>query len=172
MLIAPFAAAAAAAWAVIGFALGESAIPRTALVVLTAGFVTVYGLAESLRVPLRTPSARWQVPSGWVVRRRPLVQATIWGIALGPGIVTRNPYASIWLLPLAIAFAPSAEVGAILGAVVGTGHGVARAVGVLANLRAREPEGPLILMGQQLRWRFVDGLLLLATGGAIVGASL
>ena len=93
-------------------------------------------------------------------------------MALGPGIATRNAYAGIWLMPIAAAFATGRLSGALIGAIAGAAHGSARAAGILANVRTNDPTGPFAVMGQQLRWRWIDGLVLTLAAGGIVGASV
>lgn len=93
------------------------------------------------------------------------ISAAIWGAVLGPGLLTRNPYAGIWLLPLLITLNHSVLMGVITGVVIGMAHGTGRALGVLNNRKRMDITWHILILGAQLRWRFIDGLVLLLTAG-------
>jgi hypothetical protein len=100
---------------------------------------------------------------------RPPGGTIVWAGLLGPGLVTRNPYAGMWLLPLLIPLQSSLRLAAIVGAAVGIAHGGTRGVGVLANRRNLTSAGIgiLDLARSQLRWRLADGLALILIGGLV-----
>jgi hypothetical protein len=53
-----------------------------------------HGFAEVADVPgLWVLGTRWQVPQAFVIKRSSRRALLIWGSLLGPGFVTRNPYA-------------------------------------------------------------------------------
>jgi hypothetical protein len=60
-------------------------------------------------------------------------------------------------------------MAAVVGVIVGVIHGGARAMGVLSNSRHVEVNNShLMILGQRLRWRYMDGLALLLAAGALV----
>lgn len=138
------------------------------LVSLVAWIYTlVFGLLEILGIPFRVPGLRWQVPSSWIKGHPSQVQTIVWGATLGPGLLTVNPYAGMWLLPFLVALNHGLFASIIIAIAIGIAHGSARAVGILSNRRHMDTGcGHLLIMAAQLRWQYIDGLaLLLATGG-------
>jgi hypothetical protein len=91
------------------------------------------------------------------------VNVLVWGALLGPGLVTRNPYGSIWMLVLLLASIEDALAAAVVGAVVGLLQGGARALGVVRMTWVGQPPY-LALVLKELRWRVVDGVGLIAIG--------
>lgn len=135
---------------------------------VACGYALAFGIAETFGLPLPAPSLAWQVPAQWVKGRSPVVQAATWGALLGPGLVTRNPYAGMWLLPLLIALNHNLLTAMAIGMAVGIAHGGARALGVLSNRRRMATNcSHLMILGAQLRWRYIDGLALLLAAGAL-----
>lgn len=126
-----------------------------------------HGLAETLNFPLQPPGSRWQVPTTGIGRWWPGPTLT-WGMLLGPGLVTRNPYGGIWLLPFLIGLHRSL----LLAALVGGTHGAARALGVLHNRRVACNVADTATWRPLWSWRLWDGMLLLAGAGALVGVGL
>ena len=154
-------------WGVLGIVLWPMGnIPL--LVSLVAWIYTLmFGLLEILGVPFRVPGLRWQVPSNWIKGRPPQVQTIVWGVTLGPGLVTVNPYAGMWLLPFLVALNRSLFASVTIAIAIGMAHGSARALGILSNTRHMDIGcGHLLIMAAQLRWQYIDGLaLLMAVGG-------
>lgn len=139
--------------------------------VLTPAYALWFGSREALGVPARVPGLAWQVPPKWIDGRPWPFQALVWGVTLGPGLVTRNPYAGMWLLPLLLAFQHTFWSALLLGLFVGAIHGSARFLGVLRNRRELDANleyEHLRILGTQLRWQHIDGLLLLLSAGALV----
>jgi hypothetical protein len=169
-VVAAFAVPGAVVWAAIGAALGAlpaHGVARWAAVAYAAAF----GIAELAGLGWRAPTSTWQVPSTWVRSRRSGTRTVIWGALLGPGLVTRNPYASIWMLPLLLAGVSDPLAGAAAGAVVGALQGGARAVGVVREVRTAHDEGFFGMVIRDMRWRRVDGAALLAAAAAVaIGA--
>lgn len=126
-----------------------------------------FGLFEVLGLPVRVPSLSWQVPATWVKGKSATTQTIIWGTLLGPGFVTRNPYAGIWLLPLLLGLNQNLLAAIGIGAAVGFTHGGARAFGIISNRTCvKDLNAHLSVLGRQWYWKYVDGLtLLMATGG-------
>jgi hypothetical protein len=153
-------------WGALGAGLGTLG-PSRAVQAVTVAYAILYGVAETLRLPLRPPSLRWQVPSTWVRERTSRARIVIWGAILGPGVVTRNPYAGMWLVPLALALVGDVRAGLACGLVAGAAHGAARAYGLRSNIRSDRGRTDFALVADQLRWRLVDGLALLFAAGII-----
>lgn len=159
----------AAAWALLGWLLSLSSVGvRWRLWPLLA-YAVVFGMAEVLEVPLRVPGRRWQVPSTWIQRGR-WSQAATWGALLGPGLLTINPFASMWLLPLTLYSLGRPILGAGVGAAAGAVHGLARARGVETNAKrlAKLDLSDLLVKGPRVR-RQLDGAILLCSAGLVVG---
>lgn len=164
-----YAAAGAAVWATLGLGLG--ALGANGVVIAAALLYALWhGALETLRLPVHPPGSRWQVPATWVRHRAPLARIGVWGAILGPGVVTRNPFASMWMIPLLLALADTPARGAAAGAVAGAAHGLARAAGVIRNTKLEGPEPHLAgLVLAQMRWRLADGIVLLIVAGALLG---
>lgn len=126
----------------------------------------MYGVAESTYTPVHAIELRWQVPSNWVRRRSELQRMAIWGAALGPGLVTRNPYAGMACLPLLVVLQPTVTASVLLAMSVGTVHAAARAVAV-ARMARCHAQSPIPLMGAQIGWRQADGLILLCMAATV-----
>ena len=173
MYVAAYVLPAALVWAALGLMLRPlSGIPGL-VPVAAAAYALGYGIVETAGLPVWRPTLAWQVPAPWIAGRREPVQALIWGATLGPGLVTRNPYAGMWLLPLLVALYHDPLVALGVGVCIGAAHGAARALGVLNNrkhLGART--APLALMGWQWRWQVLDGVALLLAAGALTAYAL
>ena len=142
---------------------------------LALAYTLWFGAHEALGLPQQVPSLAWQVPSGWINRRSPILQALTWGTMLGPGLVTRNPYAGMWLLPLLLALNTNLLMAILVGLAIGAAHGGARALGVLSNREQMDDDmdyAYLSILGAQLRWLYLDGLLLLLAAGALAAYTL
>lgn len=91
-------------------------------------------------------------------------QTLIWGSTLGPGPITRNPYAGMWLLLFLVAL----DQHILTAVLVGAAHGLARAIGTLSNLKSQATTcSAIAAMGEQIRWRYRDGLALLLIAGIL-----
>jgi hypothetical protein len=173
LYIAAYALPAAAAWGILSIALwllnGFSLFISLLAWVYALGF----GLFEVLGLPMRTPGFSWQVPAPWIKGRSAAVQTLIWGTLLGPGLVTRNPYAGIWLLPLLLALNQNALTAIGIGLAVGLAHGGARAFGIISNRTCiRDPDAHIFILGNQWYWKYLDGLALLLAAGALAAYML
>ena len=158
----------AVVWGILGIILWPLhtwLIPLIALV-----YALWFGLFETLGLPFRPPGLAWQVPSRWINGRPAIVQALTWGSILGPGLVTRNPYAGMWLLPFLLVLNHSLPMAVVVGIGVGIAHGGARVLGVLSNRRHMDMDtdyAHLRILGAQMRWQYIDGLVLLLAAGAL-----
>lgn len=144
------------------------------LPLLALAYALYFGLGEMLEFHRLRLSLAWQVPSHWIKGRPAIVQTLIWGTSLGPGLVTRNPYAGIWLLPFLIVLDRSLLMTLVVGIAVGAAHGGARAIGVLRNrsCMSTDADAYLKIMGAQQRWQYLDGLALLLAAGALAAYAL
>lgn len=121
---------------------------------------------------LPPPGTRWQVPQAMVAGTSPARRIAVWGSILGPGFLTRNPYAGFGLLPLAVAAAGSVRGAVALAAAVGLAHGTGRALALLRDARperAAAPD-PMRIVLASMRWRTLDGYALLVMAGAAAAA--
>jgi hypothetical protein len=131
-----------------------------------------FGVRETLGQHWRLLGLIWQVPSSWIKGRSAVARALIWGTTLGPGLVTKNPYAGMWLLPLLVALVAPAHnllTGVAVGMAVGAAHGGARAIGVLRNRQciATDVSAHQKILQAQEHWQYLDGLALLLAAGAL-----
>jgi len=132
-----------------------------------------FGLIETLGLPLQSPSLAWQVPAHWLEKRSPAEQAILWGALLGPGLVTRNPYAGIWLLFLLPALNHGLLTIALVGIGIGMAHGTARALGILWNRKQVNRMCTYAsIIGAQLRWKYINGIALLIGAGMFMTSVL
>ncbi len=183
LVVAAYAVPAAGVWALAGAVLGSVPLAQAGIA-LAVGYGAYYGLTEVSGVRgLRAPGRRWQVPQTMMISASPWRRVLVWGAILGPGFLTRNPYAGFGMLPLGLAAMGLAGSGAAvaLGVGIGLAHGGARAVALLTDLGARPggaggPGGPapvtagggsapaaqLDLLLKIVYARRVDGAVLLA----------
>jgi hypothetical protein len=142
------------------------------LPLLALAYALYFGLGEILEFRRLRLSLAWQVPSHWIRGRPAIVQTLIWGTSLGPGLITRNPYAGIWLLPFLVVLDRSLHMTIVVGMAAGAAHGGARAIGVLRNRNCMSTDAYLKIMGAQQRWQYLDGLALLLAAGALAAYAL
>jgi hypothetical protein len=163
-----YAVPAVLAWAALGAGLGALPLARPALL-LAAVYAAGYGLIGVTGWPgLPPPGTRWQVPQTMVVGASPGRRIAVWGSILGPGFVTRNPYAGFGLLPLAVAAAGGVRAAATLAAAVGLAHGTGRALALLRDARPGRAAAsdPMRIVLASMYWRTLDGYVLLVMAGA------
>ena len=165
LLLAAYATPAAVAWALVGV-LANVAPIRVAALGLTAAYGACYGLIEVAGHPgLPAPGRSWQVPSKWVDNTPRWRRILIWGSLLGPGFATRNPYAGFGLLVLVVCTVGNIQLGVALAVALGLLHSLARAFALLRDIRQPVTDY-LDLVARSMRWRTIDGLILLAAAGA------
>lgn len=182
-MLAAYVLPAIAVWLALG--LGFAALPLawppltdTALVA-AIGYGGYYGVTELAgRRGLAAPGRRWQVPQAMMIDASPRRRLLVWGVILGPGFLTQNPYAGFGLLPLAVAAMRAAGAGACLALAIAIGlaHGTARAAALLRDVRRQQvPTGALGQLDVLLKivyWRRLDGAALLAVAVAAVAVSV
>jgi hypothetical protein len=136
--------------------------------VAAAVYGCAYGVAEvcGLRWP-RAPGRRWQVPQDLLIGASGTRRLLVWGAILGPGFLTRNPYAGFGMLVLLAASAGSLPATIVVAAVIGAAHAGGRAVALLRDSATPQLE-PFALLLRSLRWRTLDGIALLAVAGAAI----
>ena len=174
-MITAYAVPAVAAWTALGVILGALPLARPALVA-AAGYAAGYGLIEVTdrlggRLRLPPPGTRWQVPQAMVIGVSRWRRMLVWGSILGPGFLTRNPYAGFGLLPIAVATAGGVRSAALLGAAIGLAHAAGRALALLRDARPRPAApDPMALVLTSMRWRTLDGFALLVIAVAAAAA--
>ena len=161
----------AVAWALLGLVLGVLPVADAA-VVAAAVYGCGYGVAEvfGLRWPV-PPGRRWQVPQDLLIGSSGVRRLVVWGTILGPGFLTRNPYAGFGMLVLLAASAGSLPAAIVIAAIIGMAHAAGRAVALLGD-SATVPLEPFALLLRSLRWRALDGIALLAVAGAAIVTAL
>ncbi len=170
LVLAAYATPAVAAWAALGAGLGALPLARPALL-LAAAYAAGYGLIEVTGwLGLPPPGTRWQVPQTMVMGASPGRRIVVWGSILGPGFLTRNPYAGFGLLPVAVAAASGVQAAVTLAAAVGLAHGAGRALALLRDARPGRAAGsdPMRIVLASMHWRTLDGYALLVMAGAAV----
>ncbi len=163
---------AALVWGLLGLALSPLASVPFLLPLLALVYALWFGARETLGLHRRLLGLVWQVPASWVRGRPAVARAFIWGVTLGPGLVTKNPYAGMWLLPLLVALlalSHSLFATVVVGVAVGSAHAMARAIGVLRNRKciAVDASAHVKILQSQERWQYLDGLALLLAAGAL-----
>ena len=149
-------------WGAIGLGLGSIGASRAALAV-AAVYAVPFGLSETLGLRLRVPTSRWQVPAHWVAGPNALRRVAVWGVTLGPGLVTRNPYAGMWMILPLLAAVGNPTAGLEAGVAVGLLHGAMRASGIAHIAVAWRGNVHRALMAY-FGWRLIDGVMLLGVG--------
>jgi hypothetical protein len=152
----------------VGFVLNLLPIHQWALA-FVAVYATYFGVIEWARRPgLRAPAINWQVPQTFVINASRRRRTLIWGAILGPGFATRNAYAGFGLLVLAVAAVGNIQYGTSLAAVIGVAHASSRAIALIRDAQRACAADYLQTTIKKMRWRAVDGLLLLVIAGAAV----
>jgi hypothetical protein len=170
-VVTAYALPAIAVWAVLGVALGALPLTRPA-VVLTAIYAACYGLTEATGwLGLPPPGRSWQVPQTMVTGVSGRRRIIVWGSILGPGFLTRNPYAGFGALPIVVATADGVRAAAVLAAAIGLAHGTGRALALLRDARRGPAADPMRLVLTSMYWRTFDGFALLVIAGTAIAAS-
>jgi hypothetical protein len=155
---------------------GLTALPlQRAATSLAVAYGAFYGAIEAtvrLRRKLSPPGSNWQVPSRWVINASRPRRIIVWGSLLGPGFFTRNAYAGFALLPLIVASMGSVPVGIALGGAIGLTHGTSRAIALVRDARLATTADYLQITVKGMRWRMIDGLVLLLIAGMGVSAAI
>lgn len=164
--LAAFVLPAVATWVALGMLLSLADLPEWFALIAACAYSAYYGIGEVLSGRPRGPGTAFQVPDTMLRGRPAWRRVLIWGVYLGPGLVTRNPFAGYGLLPLLVVAGGINYRGAVAGGLVGLAHGAARASGIRRNIVSlRWNENPLQRVLAELQWRRADGFLLLAVAG-------
>ena len=133
--------------------------------VLIVVYCACYGLLEVLGAARPAPpGSRWQVPQTLVAGVSSRRRIAVWGAILGPGFATRNPYAGFGLLVLIVAAFGNVTAGVTAAAGIGIAHGTGRALALRRDARGTDAAEYLNSVLKAMRWRTVDGLILLIIG--------
>ena len=189
-VLSAYAIPAIVMWGLLGFGAGWLAVALPAVrwiaLAAVAGYGGYYGVIElSGRRGLSPPGRAWQVPQAMLIEAGPRRRILVWGVLLGPGFATRNPFAGFGLLPLAVTAMPGIGPAVALGAGIGLAHGTTRALALLrdvldlnvmpagivpaATVPAAVSAVPvpthLDMALKAIYWRRFDGAVLLAVAG-------
>lgn len=167
-----FVVPAVLVWGGLGLLAGQVSV-RWIAAALILPYALYFGVRESWggTTGLPIPSSRWQVPMTFVRKRRWVLLPWAWGVFLGPGFATRNPYAGFALLPVLVTAATTGGTAAVLGCAIGAAHATARAAAVTRDAS----RGGVQFSDALLRffvWQKVDGCLILGIFGLIAGVAL
>lgn len=174
MFCSAYAVPAVVLWMGVGAGLGALPLQRAAIS-LAVVYAAFYGAVEAmvrLRRKLSPPGSNWQVPSRWVINVSRPRRIVVWGSVLGPGFFTRNAYAGFALLPLIVAGMGRVPVGIALGAAIGLAHGTSRAIALVRDARLAATADYLQTTLKAMRWRMIDGLVLLLIAGIGISAAI
>jgi hypothetical protein len=171
-----------------------------AAVVAAAIYGCGYGVTEVFGLRWPAPGRSWQVPQGLLIGVGGSRRLLVWGTILGPGFLTRNPYAGFGMLVLLAASVGRLPAAIVVAAVIGAAHAGGRAVSLLRDSAAAQhetaehettqhettqhettqhdtaqhetaPRDPFALLLRSLRWRALDGIgMLVIAGAALVTA--
>jgi hypothetical protein len=169
-VLAAYALPAAATWALLGLVLGALPIALAAIIA-AAVYGCGYGVVEvgGLAWP-PAPGRRWQVPQDLLLGVSGRHRVVVWGAILGPGLLTRNPYASFGMLVMLAATVGGLPAAVWVAALIGAAHASGRALALLRDSASRADE-PFALLLRSLRWRALDGLALLVVAGAAIATA-
>jgi hypothetical protein len=153
-----------------------------AAVVVAAIYGCGYGVAEIWGLRWPAPGRRWQVPQDLMIGAGGPRRLVVWGTILGPGFLTRNPYAGFGMLVLLAASIGSLPAAIVVAAAIGAAHACGRAFALLRDSAAARNQPAqyettqhqttqheaFTLLLRSLRWRALDGMALLAIAGAAI----
>ena len=196
-MLAAYAVPAAVTWAGLGLVLGALALAAPAVAAGALAAAVVYGFGYGVielsgRAGPRAPGSNWQVPQHMLVGAGPRRRMLVWGLYLGPGFLTRNPYAGFGMTVVLVGCAARPLAGLLVAAGAGATHGSGRALALLRDARLRDARlrdarlrdarlrdarlrdapvraaEPFELLLTSVRWRTLDGLALLVVAGAAI----
>jgi hypothetical protein len=151
-----------------------------AAIVAAAIYGCGYGVAEVCGLRWPAPGRSWQVPQDLLIGADGSRRLLVWGTILGPGFLTRNPYAGFGMLVLLAASVGRLPAAIVVAAAIGAAHAGGRAVSLLRDSAAAQHETaqhvtaqretaqrePFALLLRMLRWRALDGIAMLVIAGA------
>ncbi len=181
----------AAAWALLGLVLGALPVAHAAVVAAVV-YGCGYGVAEVCGLRWPAPGRSWQVPQDLLIGAGGSRRLLVWGTALGPGFLTRNPYAGFGMLVLLAAAVGRLPAAIVVAAAIGAAHAGGRAVSLLRDSATAQRETAqhetaqhetaqhetaqhetaqheaFALLLRSLRWRALDGIAMLVIAGAAI----
>ena len=171
-MLAAYSVPATVSWAGLGLVLGALVLAAPAVGAAALAVAVVYGFGYGVielsgRAGPRAPGSNWQVPQRMLVGAGPRRRLLVWGLYLGPGFLTRNPYAGFGMTVVLVGCAARPLAGLLVAAGAGAAHGSGRALALLRDARVRAAD-PFELVLTSLRWRMLDGVALLMVGGAAI----
>ncbi len=142
-MLAAYAVPAAVTWAGLGLVLGALALAAPAVAAGALAAAVVYGFGYGVielsgRAGPRAPGSNWQVPQHMLVGAGPRRRMLVWGLYLGPGFLTRNPYAGFGMTVVLVGCAARPLAGLLVAAGAGATHGSGRALALLRDARLRD----------------------------------
>src|SRR5215211_2537396 len=132
-------------------------------VVLVAVVAAAY-VARELGAPVPVPQLRRQVPDWWRTFFPPHLAAFLYGIGLGPGVLTYLGHGTM----VAVSVAAVASGRPLVGAAVLAPFGLARGLGPVLAFDVRSPSDGATLVerldrsASRARWRVANGVALSA----------
>ena len=171
-MLAAYAVPAAITWAGLGLVLGALVLAAPAVAAAALAIAALYGFGYGIielsgRAVPRAPGSNRQVPQRMLIGAGARRRVLVWGLYLGPGFLTRNPYAGFGMTVVLVGCAGRPLAALLVAAGAGAAHGSGRALALLRDARVRAAE-PFELLLTSLRWRALDGLALLMVGGAAI----
>ncbi len=153
-MLAAYAVPAIVAWALLGLGLGALGLvlpgSRGIALAAAAAYGGYYGAIElSGRRGLPAPGRPWQVPQTMLIDASPRRRVLVWGMLLGPGFATRNPFAGFGL--------------------VGLAHGAARGASLVRDVRELTAVPPVAVAVPAVG---VPGAAVAVSAVAVPGASV
>ena len=160
-----FSVPAAVVWVAVAIGMSVLAGIWWVLALMTLAYSLFYGVIAIRGDAFMPPQFRWQVPARWIASSGLARRIVIWGSMLGPGFMTRNPYAGFWVLLLPLAAGQSLTVAACLGAT----HGAARGLGILSNVWRDRFMSNQSSWFEMPTWQRRDAHLLILLSGYLIG---
>ncbi len=110
-----------------------------------------YAISDLGYLPLPRPVAMYAVPLAWWRRWQPYGASLAYGVALGLGIMTRNPFGAFYVLLAICMLNGSVGYGALLMGTYGAARAIALLAGSWASYRRQGGErGACALRGSEL----------------------
>lgn len=157
-----FGVSSAVIWGGLGAVLAIIGSGRVWPLVAGVLYSGVFFVSWASALRLEPIGVAWGVPALWVRGQKSIRTVAVWAVFLGPGVVTRNPYPSMWVLVFCLAGVGGSGQGVIAGVLVGLAHGVMRAVGIVSA--AWRGGGSIAMLARMPRWLVLDAGILLASG--------
>lgn len=142
---------------------------------LLGGFSIAYALAELRILRLPHPQIARQVPSSWRVLFHPWVTASLYGVGLGCGIMTRIVTGALYVVVIGLVLYAHPFYATITFALFGLGRGASTIIAgwTIRGLLSREEVDPVLHQFIDFKdWVHILVGLALAMAGGYWGVSL